>query len=101
MTTKYVIRDIYKCKPGKAKDLVKKFKEAEPFLVRIEGIKRVRVLTDYVGTYWTVVHETEVEELNDYFVIARAMTSMPALGEVMKGYMDLVDGGHREVFFVE
>jgi hypothetical protein len=101
MAAKFVIRDIYKCKPGKAKELVRKFKDAEPFLLRLEGIKKVRVMTDYVTTYWTVVSETEVVELNNYFDIMRNMTSMPALAEIMKGYMDLVDGGHREIFFVE
>ena len=62
----YVVRDVFKAKPGKAKQLVQMFKEAEPYFLT-RGISKIRVLTDVVSTYWTVVWEFEVNQINDNF----------------------------------
>jgi hypothetical protein len=88
----YVIRDVFHTKPGKAKDLVRMFKEARALLLG-EGMTQ-RVLTDVVSAYWTVVLETEVGELGDYFTLVEN----PKLRENMAGYMDLVIEGRREIF---
>jgi hypothetical protein len=95
----YLIRDVFNTKPGHAKDLVAKFKQAIPHM-RSPGMRGMRVMTDTVAGYWTVVCETEVEELQTYFDLGRAEAS-PELTEAMKGYMDLVNGGHREIFRIE
>jgi hypothetical protein len=93
----YIVRDVFQAKPGKAKDLVAKFKEAIPHM---EGAP-MRVMTDAVAGYWTVVIESQVEKLDDYLDRARGMGGNPELGKIMQGYMDLVTGGHREVFRLE
>ena len=95
----FLIRDIFYTKPGKAKDLVAKFKASVEHLP--EGIKNARVMTDFVATYWTVVLQIEVDELSVYTDMARSFTSKPEVQEIMKGYMDLVTGGKREIFKVE
>lgn len=95
----YVIRDIFRCKPGKAKDLVSVFKQTMPYM-EDENIKNVKVLTDVVSDYWTVVLENEVESLAD-FENRRGFTSRPEVQEIMKDYMSLVEGGRREIFKVE
>jgi hypothetical protein len=99
--TMYIIRDVFKCKPGKAKELVKKFKAASPIMLKTTGMKSTRVMTDAVATYWTVVLEIETENLSGYFDNMGKMSSVPEFGEIMAGYMDLVEGGHREIFKVE
>jgi len=96
----YLIRDIFNTKPGRAKDLVAKFKRAMPHM-RAPGVAGMRVMTDTVAGYWTVVYETEVEELQTYFDLARVQSPSPELDEAMKGYMELVNGGHREIFRIE
>jgi hypothetical protein len=96
----YLIRDIFHAKPGKAKDFVAKIKKAMPHM-RTPGIGSVRVMTDTVAGYWTVVCETEVEELQAYFDSSRAESRDPEAEEAMKGYMDLINGGHREIFRIE
>lgn len=96
----YVIRDIFNTKPGKAKDLVAKVKQAMPHM-RTPGVHGTRVMTDTVAGYWTVVCETEVEELQAYFDQARSLSPSPEAEEAMKGYMELVNGGHREIFRIE
>ena len=46
----YQIREVFQAKPGKAKELVKMFKQADPHFENIQGIKRVIVLTGIVST---------------------------------------------------
>jgi heme-degrading monooxygenase HmoA len=97
-----VIRNVFRCKPGQAKKLVAMFKEttSQPGM---EGMK-TRVMTDIAAPFWTVVFETEAESLEAW---EREMQSLAAGGDrgatrdPMKGYMDLVDGGHREIFKIE
>ena len=92
----YVVRDIFKTKPGKAKELVNKFKQAEPFM-KEAGYKNTKILTDVVSNYWTVVIELEIESL-EAFEKSEGFSSRPEVKEIMKGYMDLVLGGYREIF---
>lgn len=96
----YLVRDIFHAKPGKAKDLVAKFKQLEPYMKEM-GMKGMRVMTDAVADYWTVVAESEVESLDEYFDMGRRERGNEKMGEIMQGYMDLVEGGRREVFRIE
>jgi hypothetical protein len=99
-TLMYLIRDIFHTKPGRAKDFVAMVKKAMPHM-RTPGIHSMRVMTDTVAGYWTVVCETEVEELQTYFDAARSESQNPEAEAAMKGYMDLVNGGEREIFRIE
>ena len=95
----YLIRDVFKCKPGMAKDLVKKFKQTIPFMEE-QHLKNVKVMTDVVSNYWTVVLEGEVNSLAE-FENHKGFTSQPKVKEIMAGYMDLVDSGYREILNIE
>jgi hypothetical protein len=97
----YLVRDVFQAKPGKAKELVKKFKAAIPYFTESEGGKNYRVMTDVAATYWTVVIESEVEDIGAFFGSLRNATMGKEISEIMKGYMDLVDGGYREIFLLE
>lgn len=96
----YLIRDVFHTKPGKTKELVKRFKQAAPYFEK-QGMQRLRVMTDIAATYWTVVLEGEVEDLADFAQHVRGGTTEPEVGKIMEGYMDLVKGGHREIFLIE
>lgn len=96
----YVIRNVFRTKPGKAKELVAKFKAASPHLEGM-GIVNSRILTDTVAGFWTVVAEFGVEDLNDYFEMVTRRPDDPEFEAAMAGYMDLVQDGHREIFRVE
>lgn len=96
----YVISDVFHTKPGKAKELVAKFKDATPYAKSL-GAKDVRIMTDMVATYWTVIVEFSVDELNDYFTMNQQRSEVEKMSEAMKGYMDLINNGHREIFKVE
>ena len=95
----YLVRDIFCCKPGMAKELVKKFKQTIPFMEE-QNFKNVRIMTDVVSSYWTVVLEGEVESLAA-FENHKGFTSQEKVKKIMAGYMDLVEGGKREIFQIE
>lgn len=97
----YQIREVFQAKPGKAKDLVKMFKQAAPHLEKAQNIHRITVLTDIASNYWTVVLEMETENIGDFFTNLRSATMSDELKEIMKGYMDCVEGGKREIFMIE
>ncbi len=96
----YIVRNIFMCKPGAAKELVAKFKAAAPHLAQV-GIQNTRILTDTCAGFWTVVVESEVESLDAYFGAVRDRAASEALSSAMAGYMDLVEGGRREILRLE
>ena len=96
----YLIRDVFHTKPGKAKELVKKFKLATPYFEK-QGMKNFRVMTDIATTYWTVILESQTEDLGEFAKEIRGGSSAPEVGKIMEGYMDLVTSGHREIFLIE
>lgn len=97
----YLVRDVFTTKPGKAKELVKKMKAAIPYFHETEGGKNYRVMTDIVANYWTVVIESEVEDVGKFIGGLRNATAGKELEEIMKGYLDLVEGGYREIYMIE
>jgi quinol monooxygenase YgiN len=101
VTVMVVIRNVFRCKPGKAKALVTKFKETIAG-VQHEGLmKNARVMTDVAAGFWTVVLETEAESLEAWENEFRKMGEDPRSRKGMEGYMELVEGGHREIFRLE
>lgn len=48
----FLIRDIFRCKPGKAGALAKMFLKTVPSMESEDGFRNCRVMTDYVATYW-------------------------------------------------
>jgi hypothetical protein len=95
----YVVRNVFKAKPGKAKELVAKFKQAERFM-QGEGVVKSRILTDTVSGFWTVVTEMEIPNLATLDRWSGSSTT-PEIRDAMKDYMTLVEGGHREIFKIE
>lgn len=97
----YLVRETMHCKPGKAGEIVKKFKEVGTVLVDM-GYKPLRVMTDVSGgRFWTVIAEQEVEDLNEFVELARDPMAEARLGTIMKGYHDLVESGGREIYKIE
>ena len=97
----FLVRDVFRCKPGKTGALVKIFKQVSAHMQGMEGYANYKVMTDMVSTYWTVVTEVEVDTIERYTNMARVFTSKPEVAELFKGYMDLLEGGQREIFKLE
>ena len=96
----HVIRNVFKCKPGKAKAVIEKFKKATKLMKGAGAVYEERILVDEVATFWTVVIETTVEDMNSFAKSMEEYGSRKDVQKAMAGYMDLVDGGYREIFRV-
>jgi hypothetical protein len=95
----FVVRDVFRCKPGAAKVLAERFKKGLGLLTQDE-FRNGRILVDYVATYWTVVLESEVNDLAEFDRHMQEWGGRADVREAMGNYMELVDGGHREIFRV-
>lgn len=96
-----IIREVFVAKPGQASKLAALFKKV---MASIDG---VRILTDAVGEFNTVVMETPVKDLADY---ERRMKEYETgdifknldkeTAEAMKRYAEMYVTGRREVWRV-
>ena len=93
----FVIRNVFRCKPGQAKIVIEKFQKALPIMQEIAG---QRILVDEVASFWTVVVETETEDLAAFEKLLRERGQHKEVQEAMSGYMDSVESGYREIFRV-
>lgn len=94
----YVVREVFRCKPGHSKSVSERMKKSFPLMQKMKGFVSARVLIDYVASYWTVVLETEVESLAEFERQMTEYSGSQEFKDMMKGYMDEVDGGHREIY---
>jgi len=94
----YVIRDVFRCKPGKSRQLADMFKKTLNSMKGIDGFESPKVMLDFVADYWTVVLEAEAESLSKFEGHMATFSSRPEIREAMAGYMDLVLEGHREIY---
>ena len=94
----FLIRDVFRCKPGKAGALARMLLATVPSMETADGFRNVRVMTDYVAAYWTVVLQAEVEDIGKFEGHMRSFSSRPEVKQALAGYMELVDGGHREIY---
>ena len=98
----YLVREIMHCRPGQVRMLLEKFKKADEVMKKKGFAPTTRVMTDVSGErYWTLVAEQEVETLDSFAQESRKMMSDPEVQAVMKGYHDLVQDGHREIYMIE
>ena len=97
----YVIRDVMQCKPGKVREMVKRFKSLNELAPKI-GLKPSRILTDVSGEpFWTIVGITEVDSLDQFFASMEKAFANEEARTIMAGYHELVQSGRREIYKVE
>ena len=101
----YLIREVFHCKPGQVRPLLEKFK-AMAKLGEKMGMPAMRMMTDAIGPrYWTLVAEMEASSLTAYEEMMNNPQGTPEdmkkFEEIMKGYHEHVDQGHREVYKIE
>ena len=97
----YVIREVLRCKPGKVKALLERFRLLSAAL-REMNHEPLRLLTDVAGgPFWTLVAEGTVERIEDFFAAEDALRANAAVRKAMADYHELVDSGRREVYRLE
>jgi hypothetical protein len=94
-----IIREIFTAKPGQASKLAKLFRKA------FGGDATVRVMTDYVGEYNTVVTEMQVNTLSEFekqmedYKSGKPDPKMdPKVLEELSKYTEMYITGRREIY---
>jgi heme-degrading monooxygenase HmoA len=96
----FVIRETFTAKPGMASKLAAMFKEVlKEVASSVPGMK-MRVLTDTVGPFNTVVWEAEIGAFSDFEKLMKEYESRSDIREKMKGYTDMYVSGGREIYRV-
>lgn len=96
-----IVRDVFTAKPGKASKLARLFK-------KVFGAEyQIRVMTDLVADYNTVVLEMTVANLSEFerhmeeYRTGKEKSTMdPKVAEEMSNYTELWVTGRREIFQV-
>ena len=94
----YLIRDVFRCKPGRARAVADKLSRTIPSMEALDGFRHCRVLLDFVADYWTVVLQAEVEALSAFEAHAASFSTRPDVKEALDGYLEMVEAGHREIY---
>jgi hypothetical protein len=98
----YLVREVFHCKPGKAGEIVKRFKQLQPYMAEVGFKEPQRVMTDMSGAqYWTVIVEQPVCTLEQYLDLTRQTMTDPRVQKIMQGYHDIVESGKREIYKIE
>ena len=94
-----IVREVVTTKPGQASKLAKLFKKA------FGSDKNIRILTDLVGKYNTVVMETQMKSLADFEKEMEEYRSgkpdpriTPELAEELSKYTEMYQTGRREIY---
>lgn len=95
-----LIRDVFRCKPGTSRRVAEMFKQTIPSMEQEDGFRNCRVLLDYVGAYWTVVLEAEVDDIDRFAHHMQHFSARPEVKQALAGYLEMVESGYREVFRV-
>jgi len=93
-----LIRDVFQCKPGTASQVAAMFKETIPSMEEEDGFRNCRIMVDYVASYWTVVLQAEVDEIQQFDHHMASFGKRPEVREALAGYMEMVTSGHREIY---
>jgi hypothetical protein len=92
-----LVRDIFQAKYGQGDELVSLFKEAQRQWSPYAG----RILTDLSGSFFTVVVETEVENLGQWESAVSNIFSKSEFGDWFGRMQRLVESGSREFYRIE
>jgi hypothetical protein len=96
-----VVRDVFQVKFGRSKEAVSLWKEGKTLFEKAGIQNNARLLTDLVGTSYTLVLETTWDSLSSYEAGHKKMMSSGFYEEWRKWYdrfVPLVDAGRREIF---
>ena len=98
-----VVRDVFKLKFGKARDALAAFKDigANARKAGTFGASSMRILTDLVGPYYTMVFEATHADLAAYERDSQKGMSDPEWRAAYQKFVPLVESGYREIFTIQ
>lgn len=92
-----VVRDVFKLKFGKAKEALALYKDAKPIFQKT-GHAPDRVMTDYVGTYYTLVMEHTFKSFSEYEETIKNSFNDAEYEKWYQKFIPLAETGYREIF---
>ena len=95
-----VVRDVFRLKFGKAREALAAFKEVGDEVLKGSTAPNVRILTDLVGTYYTLVLEMSYESLSAYETMGKEIMGHPSWRAAYQKFTPHVESGYREIFTV-
>ena len=72
----YMIREVYTAKPGCAPVLIESFKAIDAWFISM-GWAKSKIYADFDGRMNTIVMETEIESLDEFYKVERAGYEKP------------------------
>jgi len=92
-----LVRDIFRLKFGKAKDALSVWNKSKKTLQNVNHYPE-RVLTDFTGSYYTLVIESTYNNLSEFEESLRNAFKTKEYQEWYKKFIPLAEGGYREIF---
>ena len=94
-----VVRNVFQLKFGHSKDAIAAWKEMIGLASSLNfGAKEMRLLTDAVGPFYTVVFEVAFDSMGQYEESAKKMMGNPQWSEAYQKIIPHVESGYREIF---
>jgi NIPSNAP len=94
-----VVRNVFQIDPGQMKQAKEEIQRNRELSARL-GFRITRVLTDLVGTYYTLVLESEFSGLAEYEAAMQKLLADPGWQQSYGRMRGMIRGGHREIYTV-
>ena len=94
-----LVRNIFRMKFGQAKPAVAAFQEVRT-VMKQHGLKSSRLLTDLVGTSYTLIHEIEFDSLTAFEQEMKKITGSGEWRARYEAFMPFCESGSREMYNV-
>ena len=95
-----IVRNVFQLKFGQARPAVALWKEGIQIAKRVQPKESPRLLTDIVGSAYTVVLENTYESLADFEQSARSLMANDEWHKWYQKLVPLVESGRREIFTI-
>ena len=95
-----VVRNIFQLKFGQARPAVAAFKEGREVAKRLGFTGGFRILTDLVGTSYTLVLENQYGSLGAFEQELKTLLGKPEWREWYEKFIPYCESGSREIFTV-
>ena len=95
-----VVRNVFQLKFGQSKPAVTAFKEGRALMQKLSANATGRLMTDLVGTSYTLVHELQFDSLSAFEQEMRKVTGSPEWRAWYETFLPYCESGSREIFNV-
>ncbi len=93
-----VVRNLFRIKFGQAKPAVAAFKVGRELIKKIGLKAESRLLTDLVGTSYTIVHELQFENLTAFELEMKTISGSAEWRSWYETFIPYAESGSREIF---